>query len=49
LIANVDKSEYFSQNRVKEYNPFELKLNLFTEKPVMTTHKEMFEKSLTNN
>ncbi len=34
MIANVDKSEHFSQNRVVEYNPFGFKLNLFTEKPV---------------
>jgi hypothetical protein len=45
LIANVDKS----QNRVVEYNPFEFELNLFTEKPVMTTHEKMIEKTLTKN
>jgi hypothetical protein len=43
------KATHFFQNRLVEYNLFKFKLNLFTEKPVMTTHEKMFEKTLTNN
>jgi hypothetical protein len=39
------KATRFFQNRVVEYNPFKFKLNLFTEKPVMTTHEKMIEKT----
>ncbi len=41
------KATHFFQNRIVENNPFEFKLNLFTEKP--KTHEKMIKKTLINN